>query len=118
MIYGLSLLQEFPMPSYLWRASYNAAGTKGLMKEGGAKRRDAVQQMVAKAGGKLTAFYFAIGKADVYGIAEFPDNATAVAFSMAVNASGTVNLESTLLLTPEEMDAATKKTIEYRAPGA
>lgn len=106
------------MPAYLWRASYNAAGTKGLMKEGGAKRRDAVQQMVAKSGGKLVAFYFAIGKADVYAIAEFPDAATAVAFSMAINASGTVTVESTVLLTPEEMDAATKKTIEYRAPGA
>jgi uncharacterized protein with GYD domain len=106
------------MPTYLWRASYTAAGTKGLLKEGGVKRRDAVKQMVAKGGGKLLAFYFAIGKADVYAIADFPDSATAVAFSMAINASGTVSVESTVLLTPEEMDAATKKSIEYRAPGA
>ena len=118
MMYGLSLAQEFPMPTYLWRASYNAAGTKGLMKEGGAKRRDAVQQMVAKGGGKLVAFYYAIGDADVYAITDFPDAATAVAFSMAINASGTVTIKTTLLLTPEEMDAATKKTIEYRPPGA
>ena len=106
------------MPAYLWSASYTAEGAKGLLKDGGTKRRAAVQQMVEKAGGKLTAFYYAIGKADVYGIAEFPDAVTAVALSLAVNASGAVTLHSTVLLTPEEIDAATQKAIGYRPPGA
>jgi uncharacterized protein with GYD domain len=106
------------MPTYLWRGSYTADGAKGLMKDGGTKRRAAVQQMVERAGGKLHAFYFAIGDADVYGIAEFPDAATAVAVSLAVNGSGAVNLKSTLLLSPEEFDAATKKSVGYRPPGA
>ena len=106
------------MPTYLWRGSYTADGAKGLMKDGGTKRRAAVQQMVERAGGKLHAFYFAIGDADVYGIAEFPDAATAVAVSLAVNGSGAVNLRSTLLLSPEEFDAATKKSVGYRPPGA
>src|ERR1700719_1443899 len=106
------------MPTYLWRASYTAEGTKGLIKEGGSKRRAAVQQMVEKAGGKLHAFYFAFGDADVYGIAEFPDAATAVAVSLAVNASAAVTIKSTLLMTAEEMDAAAKKAIGYRPPGA
>lgn len=106
------------MPTYLWRASYTADGTKGLAKEGGTKRRAAVQQMVEKAGGKLSAFYFALGEADVYAIADFPDSATAVAVSLAVNSSGAVSLKSTLLLSPEEFDAAIKKTVGYRAPGA
>lgn len=106
------------MPTYLWRGSYTAEGTKGLMKDGGSKRRDFVQQMVAKAGGKLIAFYYAFGDADVYGIAEFPDSATAAALSLAVNASGAVALHSTPLLTPEEIDAATKKSVGYRPPGA
>ena len=61
------------MPTYLWQASYTSEGAKGLAKEGGTKRRAAVQQMVEKAGGKLHAFYFAIGESDVYAIAEFPD---------------------------------------------
>jgi uncharacterized protein with GYD domain len=74
--------------------------------------------MVERAGGKLHAFYFAIGDADVYGIAEFPDAASAVAVSLAVNGSGAVNLQSTLLLSPEEFDAATKKSVGYRPPGA
>jgi len=48
------------MPTFLWRASYTAEGAKGLVKDGGSKRRDVVQQMVTKAGGKLHAFYFAM----------------------------------------------------------
>jgi uncharacterized protein with GYD domain len=106
------------MPTYLWRASYTAEGAKGLAKDGGTKRRTAVQQMVEKAGGKLHAFYFAIGEADAYGIAEFPDAATAVAVSLAVNGAGAVNLHTTLLLSPEEFDAAAKKSIVYRPPGS
>jgi uncharacterized protein with GYD domain len=106
------------MPTYLWRASYTTEGTKGLLNDGGTKRRTAVQQMVEKAGGKLHAFYYAFGDADLYGIAEFPDSVTATAVSMAVNVSGAVTLKSTLLITPEELDAATRKSIGYRAPGA
>ena len=105
------------MPHYLWTGSYTVEGTKGLMKEGGTKRRDLVEQMIAKAGGKLHAFYFAFGESDIYGIAEFPDAATATAVSLAVNSSGAVTLRSTQLVTPEEMDAASKKTIGYRPPG-
>ena len=106
------------MPTYLWRGSYTSEGTKGLTKEGGTKRRAFVQQIVEKAGGKLHAFYFAIGEADVYAIAEFPDVTTAVALSLAVNGSGAVNLKTTLLLSPEEFDVATQKSIGYRPPGA
>ena len=106
------------MATYLWQASYTADGTKGLMKDGGTKRRAAVQQMIEKAGGKLHAFYFAFGDADVCGIAEFPDHTTAIGLSLAVNASGAVQFRTTLLVTPEEMDAAAKKSIMYSPPGA
>ena len=106
------------MPTYLWRASYTTEGVKGLLQDGGSKRRSVVQQSVEKAGGKLHAFYFALGDADVISIAEFPDTATAVAVSAAVNATGLVHLSSTLLVTPEEVDAAAKKTVSYRPPGA
>ncbi len=106
------------MPYYLWQASYTLDGVKGLRKDGGSKRRAVVQQMVEKAGGKQHAFYFAFGDSDVYGIAEFPDHATAIGLSLAVNASGAVNFRTTVLVTPEEMDAAARKTVSYSAPGA
>jgi uncharacterized protein with GYD domain len=106
------------MPLYLWKATYSAEGTKGLVKEGGSARRAAVQQAIEKVGGKLHSFYYALGEADVVGIAEFPDVATAVALSLAVNSSGVTQLTTTMLITPEEVDAAAKKAVPYRAPGA
>lgn len=106
------------MPMYLWRGSYTAEGTKGLLKDGGTKRRDVVKQMVEKVGGKVIGFYFALGDSDFVGISEFPDNVTAAAMSLAVNASGAVSLHTTQLITPEELDAATKKSIGYKPPGA
>src|SRR5271170_1901085 len=101
------------MPIYLWRASYSAEGAKRLLKDGGSKRRAAIQQLVDGAGGKLHSYYYAFGDFDVCGIAEFPDHATATAVSLAVNASGFVELTSTVLLTPEDVDAAAKKSVVY-----
>jgi uncharacterized protein with GYD domain len=106
------------MPLYLWQVSYSAEGVKGLVKEGGSKRRQVVTQMVEKSGGKLHAFYYALGESDLIGIAEFPDHATALAVSMAVNSAGAAQLRTTLLLPAEEVDAAAKKTIGYRPPGS
>jgi len=41
----------------------------------------------------------------------------AAALSLAVNASGAVASRATVLITPEEVDQATKKTVKYRPPG-
>jgi uncharacterized protein with GYD domain len=106
------------MAKYLWQVSYTPSGAQGLMKEGGSARRTMVQQLVAKAGGKLESFYFAMGESDVYAIAELPDAKTATAVSLAVNAAGAARLRTVVLLTPEEVDAATKQAVDYRPPGA
>ena len=106
------------MPKYLLKVSYSAEGTKGLIKEGGSKRRAAAQQLVQSAGGKLEVFYFAFGDCDAYAIADMPDAVSGAAASLAVNATGAVSIKTTMLLTPEEMDAAAKKTISYRPPGS
>jgi uncharacterized protein with GYD domain len=105
------------MPKYLIQAAYTADGSKGLLKEGGSKRRTAVQEMVAMLGGSVEAFYYAFGDADAYVIVEAPDTVTVAALSLAVNASGAVSLKTTPLLTPEEIDQAARKTVSYRAPG-
>jgi uncharacterized protein with GYD domain len=106
------------MPKYMIKASYESDGVRGLIKEGGTGRRAAVQKLVESLGGKLEAFYFAYGDADAYVIADVPDAATGIAMSLAVNASGAVRVSTIPLITPEEMDAASKKSISYRAPGA
>lgn len=106
------------MPRFLIQASYTPEAAKSLVKGGGSKRRTEVEEMVRKAGGRLEAFYFAFGDVDVYAITELPDAATAAALSMAVNSSGAVRLHTTVLLTPEELDQATTKSINFRPPGA
>jgi uncharacterized protein with GYD domain len=105
------------MPKYLCQVSYTAEGTKGLLKDGGTKRRAAVEEMTKALGGKVEAFYYAFGESDALVIVDVPDHVSAAAISLAVNASGAVKLKTTVLLTPEEMDAATKKTVSYHVPG-
>jgi uncharacterized protein with GYD domain len=68
-------------------------------------------------GGKLEAFYYAFGETDLYAIVEMPDNVSAAAFALTVAASGAVTLKTTVLMTPEEIDKAAKKTPSYRPPG-
>jgi uncharacterized protein with GYD domain len=105
------------MPKYLTVASYTAEGAKGLLKEGGTARRAAVETMLKSVGANLEAFYFALGDNDAYVISEGPDNITAAAISLTISATGTVNTKTVVLLTPEEIDLASKKTVSFRAPG-
>jgi uncharacterized protein with GYD domain len=105
------------MPKYLLQASYTAEGAKGLVKDGGSKRRTAAKTLVESLGGKMESFYFAFGKADVMAIADFPDGAAAAAASLAISASGAVTGRVTVLLTAEEIDQAVKKPATYTPPG-
>ena len=106
------------MPKFMIKASYSAEGARGILKEGGTGRRAAVQKLVEGIGGKVEAFYFAYGEDDAYVITDVPDAMSGLAISLAVNASGAVRLSTIPLITPEEMDAACKKSTPYRAPGA
>lgn len=105
------------MPKFLTVASYTAEGLKGLLREGGSARRAAVEQAVKGLGGRLESFYFAFGDDDAYVVSEVPDNVSAAAVSLAASASGLVRTKTVVLITPEEMDQATKKSVAYRAPG-
>ena len=105
------------MPKYLFEASYTSEGIKGLLKDGGSSRRARVEEMIRGLGGKLEAFYYAIGEPDAYVIADLPDAATAAALSLTVNASGALLLKTVALMTPEEIDQASKKSVSYRPPG-
>jgi uncharacterized protein with GYD domain len=105
------------MPKFLWKASYTQAGVKGVAAEGGSSRRTVVQELAESVGGSVEAVYFAFGEADIYVIADLPDNEAAVAISLAVNATGAVTLETVPLITPEEVDAAAKREVTYRPAG-
>ena len=105
------------MAAFLVQFSYTEQGVKGLLKEGGSKRREATEQLIKSLGGKLVAYYFAFGEYDGFIIVEGAENIDVAAAALTVGASGAVKTKTTVLLTPEEVDRATKKSGTYRAPG-
>ncbi|MGD0122686.1 MAG: GYD domain-containing protein [Candidatus Limnocylindrales bacterium] len=104
------------MPKYLFIGNYSTEGARGVLKEGGTGRRGAVLDLMASLGGKVEGYYFAFGSDDVYIIVDLPGPAAAAAASLAVAASGAASLRTVVLLTPEELDAATKLSATYRPP--
>ena len=107
------------MAHYLIEASYTSAGISSLIKSP-ENRAEAVRPIIEKMGGKLEAFYFALGDNDVIALAEMPDNASMAAFSMAASATGAVSIKTTPLISMEEAMEALRKAggTGYRPPGS
>lgn len=105
------------MPKYLISASYTSEGLKGLLKEGGTKRKSAIEALATSVGARLESMYFAFGETDVFVVLDAPDNASAAAASLVAGAAGGATTRVTVLLTPEEVDQATKKPVTYSPPG-
>ncbi len=105
------------MAKYLFEARYTAEGAKGVAREGGTGRRAAIAKMTEGMGGKLESFYYAFGDVDAYVIVDLPDSVTAAAVALAVNQGGGATVKTVVLLAPEDMDKAGKKSVEYRPPG-
>jgi uncharacterized protein with GYD domain len=105
------------MPKYLFYGSYTPEGFKGLLEEGGSKRIEAAKQALGSAGGTLEAFYFSFGEHDFYILVDLPDNVTTAAVTLAGNVSGTFSIKGVALLTAEEVDAAVRKSVDFRPPG-
>jgi uncharacterized protein with GYD domain len=106
------------MAKYLITASYTSEGTKGLLMEGGSGRKAALDKAIKALGGTLEAMYFAYGDDDVLLIVDVPNAVGGLALSLAANASGTVRVKTTPLITIEEVDAACKTSVMYRGAGA
>jgi uncharacterized protein with GYD domain len=105
------------MPKYLLQTSYTLEGAKGLVSKGGSARKAAAQAAAESVGGSLESFYFAFGDTDVFVVADLPDNSAAAALALSVTSAGGATVRTVVLLTPEEIDAATGKVVEYTPPG-
>lgn len=106
------------MAKYLISANYNQSGLEGLIAEGGSGRRVALNSAIESLGGTLEAMYYAFGDTDLYIIADLPDDTSAAAFSLQISGAGAINVDVTVLVTPETIDEAVKKNLSYRPPGA
>ena len=105
------------MSKYLVQVNYTPEGARGLHHDGGSKRRAAAEHAAASLGGKLLDFYFCFGASDVMCVADMPDTVSAAALAVVVSSSGAAETVTTPLITCEEMDAACKKVVSYKAPG-
>ena len=105
------------MAKYLFQGSYTVEGLKGLIKEGGSGRREATEKLAKSLGGTIESYYFAFGENDFYVIVDAPDNVSSCAAALIAGATGAIKVKTVVLLTPEEIDQAVKKTVDYRPPG-
>jgi uncharacterized protein with GYD domain len=110
--------KEGAMPKYMIQASYTRDGVKGIQSAGGSARRDAVANLAESVGGSLESFYFGFGDADLYTVVDLPDNEAAAAVALTVNGSGAVTTKTVVLITPEEVDSAAKRSVDYSPPGS
>ncbi|MGN5237417.1 MULTISPECIES: GYD domain-containing protein [unclassified Rhodococcus (in: high G+C Gram-positive bacteria)] len=106
------------MPTYLWQVTYTAEGAKGLLSDGGSARRDAIVAMVESVGGTVESVHFALGGHDLYVLGEVPDEIAAATLELRTIASGAARSKPIVLLTPEQVDEASRRDASYRAPGS
>ena len=105
------------MPKYLLEVSYTLDGVRGVVAKGGSARLAAAQAAAESAGGSIESLYFAFGGVDVFAVADLPSNEAAAALALTVSAGGGATVKTVVLLSPEEVDAATQQTVQYTPPG-
>jgi uncharacterized protein with GYD domain len=106
------------MPRYLVQASYNSTAAAAFVSNP-QDRAAGVQAAVKKMGGKLESIDFCFGEYDVVVLASLPDDTTAAALALAVNAAGHISTyKTTRLMSPKEFLEAQQKAhgVSYQAP--
>jgi uncharacterized protein with GYD domain len=98
-------------------ARYDSAGVKGVVSKGGSARAAVIEKLAADLGGRMESFDFAFGEDDVFTLVELPDNKAAAAVALAVNSTGLAHVRTVVLMSPEEVDAATRQDVSYTPPG-
>ena len=105
------------MSRYMFIARYDSAGVKGVVSKGGTARASVIEKVAADLGGRMETFDFAFGEDDVYTLCELPDNKAAAPLAMAVNSTGLAHVRTVVLMSPADIDAATKQDVGYTPPG-
>ncbi len=107
------------MPKYLYQVSYTSESWATQVASP-QDREQQVGQVVEKLGGKIEACYYAFGEYDVVLVADFPDNESAAAISLAATSGGGVkSIKTTRLMTKSQGMEAMRKAAGagYRPPG-
>jgi uncharacterized protein with GYD domain len=106
------------MPMYMSRFSYTPE-TWARMIASPDDRQKAAASYIDSVGGKMHGLWFAFGQQDGFVVWEAPDNVSVAAAAVASGSSGAFrSLETTVLITADEMSKALKKAqkVTYHAP--
>jgi uncharacterized protein with GYD domain len=97
------------MPHFLYQVAYTPEAWAAMAKNP-QDRVATVEGPITAMGGKVETGYLCFGEYDLIVIADFPDNATAAGFAIAVNIGGAIrSLKTTPLMSPiEGIDAMRK----------
>ena len=106
------------MAKYQYALRYTKPGLEGTIKEGFANREAFLRKTVKSMGGTTECVYWAYGPDDILIVVDFPKPEMATGLSLALAATGSFSVTTTVLLTANEMDAGAKAMPAYRAPGA
>lgn len=108
------------MARFLYLGKYTAEGLKGLAAEGGTKRREATERLVASIGGKILEYSFAVGEYDFVLIVEVADDAAGLVAPILTGASGTVRVLTVPLIDPITLDEVSARIARaaFRPAGA
>ena len=107
------------MPYYMLQGAYTSEAWAAQVANP-QDRVEIVRPIFEGLGGRIESAYFTFGEYDVVVIAEFPDNVSAAAISVAINAGGGFkSAKTTPLMTMEEGIEVMRKAggAGYRPPG-
>jgi uncharacterized protein with GYD domain len=107
------------VPLYLTRFGYTQRSWERLVNEP-EDRRGPLNAVIEGVGGRMVGFWYAFGEHDGYLLLEAPDNIAVATVMSRIAAAGSVKtLETTVLLTVEEMYAALEQArgLTYVPPG-
>jgi len=113
-----SKIRSPSMPRYLIQASYTAAAAEAFVSKP-QDRVPGIRAVVKKMGGKLESCDYCLGDYDLVAIGTFPDDMSAAALALAVNAAGHLkSYKTTRLMSSKEFLEAQKKAhgVSYKAP--
>jgi len=106
------------MPAYLVQVAYTSDAWQTQV--GNPQNPlDRIRSAVENLGGQIDTLYYAFGDYDIVGIFQFPDNASAAAFSLAGHAGGAIKaFKTTPLMSIDEGLGAMRKapSAGYRPP--
>ena len=107
------------MAKYLMQVSYTSDAWAAQIKNP-QNRIEAVRPVFEGLGGKIEEAYYAFGEYDAVIIAEFPNNVSAAALSLAITAGGAASIKTTPLMTIDESLEALKLAggASYQPPSA